>query len=107
MGLHRSDSILQTVLDTANEIDADERYEHPGSSNMQDNNARVIDVATTESGSSMPSIGDHVPSGVDFWPRGLEEEVPLWDGIDFAAFLENDDAMLLQTTLEKLAGLIG
>jgi hypothetical protein len=107
LGMHRSDSILQTVLDTAEGIGADAQDRHGQNLRMEDNNIGSTNAVTVNSGIPGPSPGDNLPLGVDRWTLNVEEGVPFWDEIDFASFLEKDDSMLLQTALERLGGLMG
>lgn len=95
MHIPRGDTILHTVLRTADTI-------------SKDGSSKAIDAATTYSSSPMQTMAENaMPSSVESWPLDPDEEMLPWNEFDFEFFLETDDSMVLQVALERLGGLIG
>jgi hypothetical protein len=94
------DTIFQTVLQTADSINAD--------GNVHDCNARAHETAAAHSSFHVqPMAESAVPPGIDEWPSGLDEEMLPWNEFDLGPLWDADDSVLLQITLERLGGLIG
>jgi hypothetical protein len=100
MRIRRDDTIFQTVLQTADDINAD--------GNGHDRNARADETATAHSFfHAQPMVESAEPPIMEEWPSGLDDEMLPWNEFDLEPFMNVDDSMLLQIALGRFGGLIG
>ena len=99
MRIRQNDTIFQTVLQTADDINVD--------GNLPDCNARADETGVAHGFFHVQPMVENAEPLVMEWPSGMDDEMLPWNEFGLEPFLNVDDSMLLQIALERLGGLIG